>query len=1840
MKATSSKDTSKKVSQLLAAGGGNDEEEAAVVMGLREEVLREAKKRGTPEDVEGLALKLLSQQQRQAYELRQEKVSLLAQLERSRRETADLQGQLAAAGPEATAQAVLDSRILSARLSLRDVEQARAVVDLIRQIHSFGTTSSHVGGGGATATAAAVALEHVQASEGKRNLNRALRCLVMENHCRVNSCIAEVVKFTDRQHVQQQHDAAAAEPPNIQMVFIEGESLIFRIMDMRLQPRDIHMLCSLDEAWPRAGGGWGLKALFAVTDTPVLFSTPFQIRLDAAARGPQGMLCPEWVPSVDATTPRGEAVIPPAYRARIKDNCTFVYAPLRASVKELLRSADMEPFDGLALAFLDRVRKLDLMLVSYEGPAEVKVVRNVQHEVELSPVRLLADGGDGEGGSQKSVRALKDSVRVAGHRVAECLVRCTKITRIPDRNYQDEGQGPEERRYRLHEFQVGVDGVAGSSDRTTTRLTLAFPLGPDRQPVPKEQWRKEHDGCLHSESLYSQMPVPFAGKLPFAFQADFDLTSDMMGLHPTSAWNHWLLSCMARLFVLAFVADPALRNHVDRYVPVAEEMPAGGLWHGVRDMVVKLLESHMFVKTESGHMVARVQAVVRPACLAQDFVSDALLQEVTKGRHHFAADGVGPGPACPLGAVLKCVDKLVAQGNFSEAHLGSLWTFLADRVTSAGDGNAEELAPSLTLLQEKLGIFPVEGVAELQRFKQPHGGVPLVLSVSSEVEALLRAHNPQLRASLLRVVDLDRMLRGGAPRPLVEQALQAVGAKPATVESIQPVIRRLLQQEGTSASPHGGLDPDRFWALRSLVVDGLGVGSLREFLGGKAPLSVPVLELRPGGGVGPRLARVEAHEDVSERFVLPSFLGVKLGQPDKASAALLQAAAASGDDGVPKGRAARGVVLPPTSLQTWDALVQWEGTVAQELGIDGGSNRNWQGLFEEVLPPAQLAEGVMKGLKDPSTTAEGRRAFAKLLESYLEQHAQVFEQLRSANRLSTPQLLQLVQNPKFAETPQGHSSRFSQSFVEACLGLLGKDKGVAAALTMEEIKQVLPVAETEEWPEARQFQEVAQLAVMDVDSLHAVALAMLVVTRRLGEQGVLLPSSAAGGTGNGTVATATTLQDGNAKWGHFLHTLFRKAIENLSRAYGLAIRNRKRKRPGGNNKGQEDDVSLFEAYCRQYGLWLVSGDAPTCYPLAQVVWSLDDPITHFVTAALASQGGGNKAVAPAVAEATCVALDKEVNGLLETEEEEEGTSDMVRRFFTDSLGVTGDKYRGQFLDLLRQGLERWAQNPGPMPRDVEDQYRTLATTVLGGASAAPTGGSPAVAKGASFPEIPVLNLNFAAGTLAMLSPAAAAAAAASTQTQSLGLAKGSKGGVQPLVGVAGPGDSDDGALDWFYREFFPSRCVHPAIFSLFKLSSPALLPRLVLANPRQSFMESYADTTGSMVSALKAMNVDAVNVIKVLGELYGQPTLRATELPRYWANVTEVRDMVLAELWKTEGEARNEELIEAAKASLKLPMCAKGTGVWGAEATVPLVNVQASAEAKEPVSLGSILGIDLELQDKHLETLPRIVKHPTASRESAWHRANRAEDGFQQVEQACYWERFLLELGVQCLTKEHMPLISSSVFQKLFLGLAKFNGLLNSPEQTIASKYTIWHTYHYLYRVLDGNMYLTCYKELRAAAAAKSGGAANAGGAVAAAAAAATLSAPQPPQGTATAYPYHYPGAAPSAAYPTGTTGLPPATPYLPPPMQAGYAFPPAYATAPQPPPPPPEVHGGQPPPPAKRQRTQMSAPTGADNNGGASGAEGEAATKAPRLVPPVPPAAPSPVQQEEGEVEEGEIED
>lgn len=175
---------------------------------------------------------------------------------------------------------------------------------------------------------------------------------------------------------------------------------------------------------------------------------------------------------------------------------------------------------------------------------------------------------------------------------------------------------------------------------------------------------------------------------------------------------------------------------------------------------------------------------------------------------------------------------------------------------------------------------------------------------------------------------------------------------------------------------------------------------------------------------------------------------------------------------------------------------------------------------------------------------------------------------------------------------------------------------------------------------------------------------------------------------------------------------------------------------------------------------------------------------------------------------------------------------------------------------------------------------------------------------------------------------------------------------------------------------------------------------------------------------MKAMNVDLIKAAKIVAELYAGTApsittaaaatatpaqLPVTEAQRYWANAKELRDLVLEEVWRVAsdptGAQRNEELVEAVKNTLRLPL-ARRTGL-PPMAPLEMVSAARAADGGErhgpPVYLGSILGIDLELQDKGDE-LPRLVKHPHASKEFGWHRNVRPEEGFQAVEQSIYWE--------------------------------------------------------------------------------------------------------------------------------------------------------------------------------------------------------------------------------------------
>jgi hypothetical protein len=158
---------------------------------VREEVEREAAQAGA--DFKVTALRLLDREQKSSEALKQERALLAARLEKLQRENNDLKGRVASS-PDGSVQGVIDKQLLHARLSLRDKDQAKQVVDMIRQMHSLGVDVRRLGLSPNVET---------QLVEAKRNLNRAVRCLLLETTSDPSQCILEVIKYTDSREYKE-----------------------------------------------------------------------------------------------------------------------------------------------------------------------------------------------------------------------------------------------------------------------------------------------------------------------------------------------------------------------------------------------------------------------------------------------------------------------------------------------------------------------------------------------------------------------------------------------------------------------------------------------------------------------------------------------------------------------------------------------------------------------------------------------------------------------------------------------------------------------------------------------------------------------------------------------------------------------------------------------------------------------------------------------------------------------------------------------------------------------------------------------------------------------------------------------------------------------------------------------------------------------------------------------------------------------------------------------------------------------------------------------------------------------------------------------------------------------------------------------------------------------------------------------------------------------------------------------------------------------------------------------------------------------------------------------------
>ena len=178
------------------------------------------------------------------------------------------------------------------------------------------------------------------------------------------------------------------------------------------------------------------------------------------------------------------------------------------------------------------------------------------------------------------------------------------------------------------------------------------------------------------------------------------------------------------------------------------------------------------------------------------------------------------------------------------------------------------------------------------------------------------------------------------------------------------------------------------------------------YVGNDTLLCVPVLEYhapKPEGDHAEVRSKLLALDgDVYARLVLPTFMGVEIGQP-----AFLLTAGASWEQN-PRRQGA--VVQLPTAYSSsssptaWGLAMLWEANVSRELGVDGGSNRNFKAIFESFSMKG-FVDQILVGLSRSNIGADDRHAFQQMLRLYLATYPAFFEDLR---RLYRPPPMELV----------------------------------------------------------------------------------------------------------------------------------------------------------------------------------------------------------------------------------------------------------------------------------------------------------------------------------------------------------------------------------------------------------------------------------------------------------------------------------------------------------------------------------------------------------------------------------------------------------------------------------------------------------------------------------------------------------------------------------------------------------------------------------------------------------------------------------------------------------------
>lgn len=304
--------------------------------------------------------------------------------------------------------------------------------------------------------------------------------------------------------------------PTAEFLLRDGE-VVFRCNEAGFREADIRSICDIGNsskvgtAKYAAGGrvvatgekGLGFKAVFALTNTPRIFSGPYRIEFDALHASGIGYVLPRWLGDADAAS-EAEGLLEGGWGSALR---MPLRPDLRPKQEELYRRlADLPPS---ALLFLKRLRAISV------GDA------------------LVA------GGISRSVR-MRRTDEASGNLYSrweeQTLRACVEVSRGSDPPQLEMEQWLLLRRRFAVPEGLAKPGI--SAPPSTTLVELALPLTPEGG----------FDTARGVQPVFAFLPVRSFG-FAFALQADWAVSSSREELLSGCAWNEFLKSQLPKLLL-------------------------------------------------------------------------------------------------------------------------------------------------------------------------------------------------------------------------------------------------------------------------------------------------------------------------------------------------------------------------------------------------------------------------------------------------------------------------------------------------------------------------------------------------------------------------------------------------------------------------------------------------------------------------------------------------------------------------------------------------------------------------------------------------------------------------------------------------------------------------------------------------------------------------------------------------------------------------------------------------------------------------------------------------------------------------------------------------------------------------------------------------------------------------------------------------------------------------------------------------------------------------------------------------------------------------------------------